>query len=124
MTSLSQKSINNSLTRANSAEIANFAMPSSKFTNLALQTSGTQYLAAHNGYFAFGKQSTAGGQRVAIFNLKNGSDTIIGTSIFSNGSGNNLMVFMPVQKGDVVNVTYTAAGSLSFFYFVYAEGDS
>ena len=102
--------------------MSGMGMPSNRYTDLTLGSSGTQYTAPANGYYAFGKQATNGGQRVAIFNFKNGSDTIIGTSIFANDSGNNLMVFMPVKKDDVVNVTYNTGGLTHFFRFIYAVG--
>jgi len=104
-------------------KIVNLAMPSDDYVDLVLSSSGSTYTASANGYFAFGKKATATGQRVAIFNRGSTENTVLGSSIFSQGSDHNLMIFMPVKKDDVVIVSYTTEGDTIFFRFVYAEGE-
>ena len=101
--------------------IAHNAMPSDTYEDLTLGASGTEYTAPADGYFFVAKQASGANQRLAIFNITTSSTTKVGSSIFSNASGNNLMAYAPVRKDDKVIVNYTASG-VSEFRFIYAQG--
>ena len=103
MTSLSQKSINNSLTRANSAEIAGFAMPSSKYEDITLQTSGSEYTAPANGYYVAVLYSVNSNGYMSIVNSS--ADTL--QNVQSNNNGPNyLSAYVPFAKGQKMSFWY------------------
>lgn len=123
MTSLSQKSINNSLTRANSAEIAGFAMPSSKYEEITLLANGSEYNAPANGYYVVAMYSVNSNGYISIVNMT--ADTK--ENVQSNNHGSDyLSVFLPVSKGQIIKFWYNSSMSFqtsSYFRFVYAGGE-
>ncbi len=119
MTSLIQKSINNSLTHANSAEIAGFAMPSDNFIDLTLGSSGSTYTAPANGWFAISKISGSSDRYVQLYNSTNH----IGINAYVPYTGGVGLCFIPVKKGDTVTVSYDLIGSTIYFRFYYAKGE-
>lgn len=119
MTSLSQKSINNSLTRANSSEIAGFAMPSnSKVEHLTLGSSGSKYTAPANGYFTISKGS--GGANYMKFHNTTNNLTI---QVRATSSSQDVECFIPCLKGQEIEIKYNASGTVYYFDFIYAEGE-
>ena len=119
MTSLSQKSINNSLTRANGQEIAGFAFPSNHYVDMSLGASGTNYPAEENGYFVFSKKGSAATQWVTLGVFVNGTQAYkVGGPL---GAANGTITFMiPVKKGYELNTSYDLNSTTSMFRFVYA----
>lgn len=118
MTSLSEKTINNSLTRANSAEIAGFALPSEEYEELTLGTSGTEYIAPANGYFAFSGRLSTSGMEFILTNTESGLGNYTRTSANSQFTG----VFLPALKGQKITM-FRGVGSDWVARFVYAEGE-
>ena len=92
-------------------------MPSGKYTDLALGTSGTTYTAPANGYILLKKSSTASNQIVELY-------TGVNVRSISSASNQQICVFAPVQKGFNFSVNYSLAGETNFFRFIYAEGDN
>lgn len=124
MTSLSQKSINNSLTRANSAEIAGFGMPSNFFEELSYPASGDDVTAPANGYFVANAQTASNGAYVQLA-IRN-ENTVYGTVASGDawsGQSSFIKCFVPVLKGDNVGIYYTNLTSDKKLYFVYAQGE-
>ncbi len=103
--------------------ITGWAFPSDKYIDLTLGASGTEYTAPANGWYCFAKSSTGASQRVALFNLKSGTNTIIGSCAYAGTTGQSPYVSVPVVKGDVIQVSYTVAGSTNIFRFIYAQGE-
>ena len=97
--------------------IAHQAMPSGKYLNLTLGTTGATYTAPVDGYYTLVKSATASGQYI---NMINGSNGISSDSIATGAM--DCRVFMPVSRGDVVTINYTTAGTTGTFRFVYANG--
>lgn len=96
-----------------------FGFPSSKYEDLELGASGTEYTAPANGWILLGKTSTASGQFVSIIN----NGTQFGANVFSTASGQTLRVPVQCKKGDKIMVAYSAAGTTAVFRFIYAEGE-
>lgn len=96
-----------------------FGFPSDRYDDLELGASGTEYTAPANGYYAINKTTSASNQYVTIGNATKNYNN--GFNI--NASGSTGFILFPVQKGDVVVVTYTAAGTTGIFRFIYAEGE-
>lgn len=96
--------------------IAQQAMPSDRYMDLTLPASGGEIIAPADGYIYLGKNSSAAGQRIKI-----AKGTLLCTATWSSGS-NNLEVYLPVSKGDVISFWYTAGGTTNVFRFVYANG--
>ena len=125
MTSLSQKSINNSLTRANSAEIAGFAMPGSKYDDFTWNANPNTQTAPANGYFFVDGLATISGSQYATasVNDKNGNFKYKMTNWYPQSQG--FAFVLPVLAGD--EVTFTIGPNLPqaiyYFRFIYAEGE-
>ncbi len=96
--------------------IASYGMPSNKYINLTLGAGGTTYTAPANGWFALAKECSNG--QFIYMGVSNG----ISTQVWGAGAG-YVQSYLPVLKGNVVNVNYTASGATAFFRFHYAEGD-
>jgi hypothetical protein len=94
-------------------------MPSDTYENLTLGSSGSTYTAPANGYVAICKMATRANQSVNI--SCNGMNSFA----WSHVGSINIFAWLPVKKGDVFTVTYSAAGThdANYFRFVYAEGE-
>lgn len=97
-----------------------FGLPSSRYENLTLGASDSTYTAPANGYFCLAKYSTASGQYLLLANNTSG------VRIYDFSSANNqpLTLFLPARKGDIIKVSYTAAGTSDAFKFIYNEGEN
>ena len=101
-------------------DITGSCMPSSKYIDLTLGASGTQYTAPGNGWFALRGQTNS-----------NGTFTLSTSKGISNSVGDSQTAFfvnltIPVQKNDVMTFTRqggSASINVSLFRFIYAEGN-
>lgn len=107
-----------SLIPDNSSLISGYGMPSSKYIDLSLGTSGTSYTAPANGYFNVAKLSSSSGQFLSIF----GKNNLFAVQTTSTASNNKLGNFVPVFKGETITITYNAGGNVEIFRFIYAKG--
>lgn len=98
-------------------QIANIAMPSSRYIDLDIGATEAEYTAPADGYFVMVRRLIPGGH-LAIRNTVTGLGT---TAHFYSTSGwINGYVFAPVQAGDTVQITYNNTPSI--LRFVYANG--
>ena len=95
--------------------IAAQAMPGEKYINLTLGASNTVYTAPANGYFTLAKMAN-NGQHIYMSNGRISVQSWVSTTGY-------IQSFLPVQKGDSLNIGYTATGDTAFFRFVYAQGE-
>jgi hypothetical protein len=104
--------------------ISALGMPSSRFINITLGSSGSNYVAPANGYVYLNKAPTAAGQILAlgIGANPNSVNARIGTQVTAGHATNIVSVFIPCRRGDAVFYTYTNAGTTNAFRFIYAEG--
>lgn len=100
--------------------IAHCAMPSHTYDNLTLGASGATYTAPADGYFVLNKSVDNTAQMMTILNLSNQLES----KIRSGTSGGNYAVFIPCQKGDIVQIDYTFGGSTNCFRFIYANSEA
>lgn len=98
-------------------ERQNFA-PSNKYKDLTLGASGNTYVAPSNGYFMLSKASDNIGEYAVLTNEAN-SLAIINSAVTA---GNNVRVWLPVKKNDVIKLQYTTTGVTNLFRFIYSEG--
>lgn len=99
------------------SEISNWGMPSNKYIDLTLGATGTTYTAPANGWVLIDKQ-TSSGKNIVLWNLTK----TYGFSVASSATfGQSLL--LPVSKGDVFKVDYTATGTTNYFRFIYAQGE-
>ena len=106
------------LSSAGKSTISGLPMPSSKYDDLTLGASGTDYAAPANGWFVFRKKSGGSAQYIRLTCYPSQIQCV------SRGdSGKDLAVFMPISSGKTVVADYTASGTTDFFRFVYAKGD-
>ena len=103
-------------TKTTPAQAANAAMPSSTFVHLSLAASGNDYTAPADGYLSLAKQAGAAGQYVAMYGASG-----IQSVMWATGAS-QIFAMIPVKKGNVMKVNYSATGTTDSFVFVYAEG--
>ena len=103
----------------NSSLISGYSMPSDRYIDLELGASGTTYVAPANGWFTLSKSASASNQYIDFFN----ETTNIGVKCWSTSSNVQRLTTPPVRKGQVMNCSYNAGGTVHFFRFIYAEGD-
>ena len=96
-----------------------FGFPSSNYDDLELGASGTQYTAPANGWISLCKKTASANQYIILEN----STKSHGVNSRPNVSGTVIYIALPVQKGDVVTITYDASGETKYFRFIYAEGE-
>ena len=101
----------------NKNTIAGWSMPSNEYIDLTLNASGSTYTAPANGYFLLNKNAPSQGQYIYLIN----HSTELGSVNISNGG--NVRTYLPVKKGDIIEIVYDASGTTTFFRFVYAEGE-
>ena len=108
------------LTNAGRILGSGLGMPSNTYIDLTLGTSGLTYTAPANGYFCLNKNKTSQTQYIALIN------TSMTMGVWSNGnpgaSEGMAYTYLPVKRGDIVNVVYSASGTVNYFKFVYAQG--
>ena len=117
-------------TDAADIKMAHNAMPSDTYIDLTLGASGTEYVAPADGWYFFRKVSSGNTQNVTLINVTQLHSTsnplqttdCMGTRSISSGNSQALMVYLPVKKGDIVAVAYSAGGVLDAFKFIYAVG--
>ena len=115
ITSFRPKTTFTAVDYSDSSWIAAQAMPGKKYINLTLGASGTVYTAPANGYFTLAKMAN-NGQHIYMSNGRISVQSWVSTTGY-------IQSFLPVQKGDSLNIGYTATGDTAFFRFVYAQGE-
>lgn len=100
------------------SEVSGWGMPSGKYIDLTLGASGTEYTAPANGFVSLEKKS-GGSNQYAILN--NTSSTLR-SGLNAPSSGMQLIIYIPVKKGDIFSVSYNLSGSTDKFRFYYAVG--
>lgn len=101
----------------NNITIARYCLPSTTYRNLTLPSSGGSVTAPDDGWIQLSKSATAAGQYIYMHSPS------LGARDWSVGS-NTLDIYIPVCKGDSVQVNYSAAGTTSRFRFYYANGSA
>ncbi len=101
----------------NGIDISAMGMPSGVYKGLTLGSSGSTYTAPADGWLVLSKQSGGSGKYVHMYNPNTG----IAGKVNSNAS-HGMIACLPVKKGDVITIDYTASGTTEFFRFIYAEG--
>lgn len=115
ITSFQPKLPLNAVNYSNKPEISSWGMPSDRYINLSLGTSGSTYTAPVNGYAYLSRTATATGQYIAL-------SSTIAIKTIATTKGQLLEVFIPVKRGNSFTADYTAE-TLGTFRFVYAEGE-
>ena len=101
------------------------AMPSGKYIQLTLGSTGTRYIAPANGWFQFNGYATLPGGVVSLIhhNKKLKIQSTIG-----QGGNPYLRTCLPCNVGDVVRAEYydldtTKDADITGLFFVYANGE-
>ena len=118
ITSFKPKTVLHVVDYSDSEYIANCAMPSNRYIDLTLGASGTTYTAPADGYVYLWKATDATNQFITLTNNSNGLAIHQWVSLAGGGCAG----YVPVKKGDIVSITYTAGGTTNVFRFIYAEG--
>ena len=93
--------------------------PSVRYDNLQLQATEAIYIAPGNGYFTICKATGDANEYIWMRN----ETTMLTMNNYTPVAQNQIRLFLPARKGDNVTIGYSAAGALSYFRFVYLEGD-
>lgn len=94
--------------------MAHNAMPSTTYDTLTAGASGTTYTAPADGYFYLNLNTATSGT------LYNRTNSLRVRSWVPSGSTNATQFFMPVKKGDIIEIIYN--GSINNLWFIYAVG--
>lgn len=94
------------------------SMPSSRYVDLTLGASGTEYTAPANGFVILDRTASAAGQYMALLNISNQ----LNSEVVSSGK-HTWTIYIPVKKGDKFTAQYSFGGTLYLFRFIYAEGE-
>lgn len=96
--------------------MSGWAMPSSKYVDLTLGASDSNYTAPANGWVAFSRTSSASGQYITL----NSSGLL--SKMSSSASSHTLNIYLPVKKGATYKVSYNTPTAV-YFRFILAEGE-
>lgn len=96
--------------------MSEMGMPSEKYIDLALGTSGSTYTAPANGWIKLAKVASGDKQYLGLF--------INNVITFNMVGWNNMETafICPVLKGDIFKVQYSYGGTTNIFRFYYAKG--
>ena len=109
--------------RNDSSWIAQQAMPSGKYIDLTLGASGSSYTAPANGWLFLDKSAVSG--QYIEFIVKNSDKNSLGYYKFTHAIGNqSIQLLVPIEKGRICDVNYTATGITHAYRFIYAEGEN
>jgi hypothetical protein len=100
------------------------SFPSTRFDELTLGASLSEYIAPANGYFVVQKVA---GMDKAWFNfevLLEDKTVMFLSSYMSPAKAEWVSVSVPVLKGQLVRVTYDMPGTTKYFRFIYAQGEN
>lgn len=91
------------------------SLPSNKCVGLSIGESGSTYIAPANGWYYLRRVATASGQHATL-------TAQVASKGVATVSGQYLQVFVPVRRGQTVEVSYTAP-TAGAFRFIYAQGN-
>ena len=101
--------------------MSSMGMPSSRYIELTMGASGTQYTAPANGWFSCtGEINSSNG----FISLKN-ENIFLRIRNYVVNSGTDVSTFIPAKKGDVISIewsNFVMNQSYMKFVFIYAEG--
>lgn len=101
--------------------LSGLGMPSSRYIDLTLGASGTDYTAPVNGYVSLQMTSSSASQSFcSLTNMTAGSMVV---RCFAYAANAPLRVILPIRKGDIFEPTYANATNV-MFRFIYAEGEN
>lgn len=103
--------------KTSAEQAAHAVVASDKVENLTLAASTDSFIAPSEGWVCFSKAATATNQYVEIAVIGKGSNTL-----HSSANGQILKIKTYIGKGDKFIIGYTAAGTLEYLKFIYAEG--
>lgn len=91
------------------------SLMSNKAVGLSVGESGSTYIAPANGWYYLRRVATASGQHATL-------TAQVASKGVATASGQYLQVFVPVRRGQTVEVSYTAPTN-GVFRFIYAQGN-
>lgn len=104
--------------------LSSLSMPSGKYKDIELRTTGTIYTAPANGWYAIRKKvgiATAG-VIFAVYDYA-GTTEIYRISAKNSVAEDEVALIIPILKRQVLHVAYDATGETIYFRFIYAQGE-
>ena len=108
------------LTAEGKSLASGLGMPSNKYIDLTFGANHSTYTAPANGWFAVQKVCGVNAGYIYFINQANKMGTEYATAI----SSYTAKIFIPVKKGDIVEMGYNMTGKTDIFRFIYAEGEN
>lgn len=108
------------LTAEGKSLASGLAMPSNKYIDLTFGANHSTYTAPANGWFAVQKVCGVNAGYIYFINQANK----MGTEYATASSSYTAKIFIPVKKGDIVEMGYNMTGKTEIFRFIYAEGEN
>jgi hypothetical protein len=111
------------LSNEGTSYISGLGMPSMKYDDLSVGSSGSTYVAPANGYFAVRGKTTASNGWVQLWLLNdNTSGNVMDTHAWWTATNGFTGTFLPVFKGQTMQMWYENV-SFEYFRFNYAQGE-
>lgn len=120
ITSFTPKTVFHALDYNDKSTISGWSMPSDKYINLTLGASGTTYTAPASGYLYFVCRGPTSYFYMLNQTIKNKGAEF---GICVNSAGGYYRAFLPVAKGQQIDVYYDGSITFSAGFFHYAEGE-
>lgn len=119
-TPLTANTLLNNLTKDGKATISFLSKPNNKkqFENVTLGSTSSLYTAPASGVLIIKKKPTAAGQYINFYNITSGFED----EVVALNATREVILSIPMSKGDRVTYTYTVAGAASYFRFHYDNG--
>lgn len=95
--------------------------PSTRYDDVTLLASGTQYTAPADGWFTVQKISGQGNAFLVLQNDTKGMSN--GHGVSSEATITPMSATIRCSKGDLVSLTWTGNGALNYFRFIYGKGE-
>lgn len=106
------------ITNTFKSDIAGYSMPSDTYDDLTLGASGSTYIAPANGYFVILADLNTSPCYLAIYNTSSGIGDYNGYAYVSGYARG----YVPVKRGDIIQIDYTSISNMRHFRFYYAVG--
>ena len=106
--------------RTDKEQITSWSFPSSKYIDLTLGADRSTYTAPANGWFAVQKVCGVNAGYIYFLNRANK----MGIEYPTTNASFTAKIYIPVKKGDIVEIGYYMTGKTDIFRFIYAEGEN
>ena len=108
--------------KADIVSVANLALPSNNFIDIALPASGGSYYAPADGFVYVQKKSTSNSTAYQYLNLYNRTAANLSNTMNTETGAAVINAWVPARKGNRIEFQYNLGGDTVLCRFIYAQG--